>query len=32
VLFAEFGIGNVFVIEDFGTTKLVDADGFHGNS
>jgi hypothetical protein len=26
------GIGDFFVGEDFGSTELMDADGFHGGS
>src|SRR5690348_10081049 len=29
LVFAELGIGSVFVAQDFGTTKFVNADGFH---
>ena len=29
MVFAQNGIGNVFVLQDFGTAKLMNADGFH---
>jgi hypothetical protein len=30
VVFTQFGVGSVFVLEDFGSTEFVNADGFHG--
>ena len=32
LIFTWFGIGNVFVGEDFGSTELMNANGFHGGS
>src|SRR5208282_21865 len=30
LIFARFGVGDIFVSEDFRTTELMDANGFHG--
>src|ERR1019366_7695457 len=32
LIFARIGIGNVFVDEDFRSTELMNANGFHGRS
>src|SRR5947209_19461832 len=32
LIFTRFGIGNVFVGEDFGSTELMNANGLHGRS
>jgi hypothetical protein len=29
VVFAQFRIGSIFVLEDLGSTEFVNADGFH---
>ena len=32
MILAQLGIGNVFVFQNFGTTKFMNADGFHARS